>query len=197
MLSNWNIRSVAMCSVVAIAGVLGFPRASVAQTPSATDTASILQAIKAEEARPVGQPLPGDLVALDNRGKSIRLRDVMRGPAIVVKVENGCPPCDELVQFVRDHGAAYAKAHHVQLVVLNTASPDDPDGVKYPKGMPPGIVTLHRTDMMLDGFLGGGYYPYLFFFDRDLTLVGRRIDVRTPIESTFAFPTAGRSRPSR
>lgn len=186
----------AMLPIVAIAGLLCFPQGSVAQAPSAAEAATIWQQIRAEEARPVGQPLPSDLTALDNNGKTVRLRDVMHGPAIVAKVENGCPPCDELVQFLRDHGPAYAKAHDVQIVVLNTASPDDPGGARYPKDLPPGIVTLHRTDMMLDGFLGGGYYPYLFFFDKDLTLVGRRIDVRTPIEATFAFPKATRSRPS-
>lgn len=180
-----------------VASFIAPSHAFAARQASAEEAKLILQQIRAEEARPVGQRLPNDITALDNNGRTVRLRDVMHGPAILIKTENGCPPCETLVGFLRDHGAAYAKLHKVQLVVLNTASPDDPEGTKYPKDLPNPILTLHRPDMMLSGFLGGGYYPYLFFFDHDLTLVGRRIDARTPIEATFEFPASREPQPPR
>ncbi len=139
--------------------------------------------IRAEEQRNIGEALPANVTAFNDQGKTVRLRDVLHGPAIVVKTEAGCPPCERMIAYLRTHGPDFARRHHVQIVVWNTAAPPhlqdlaggDPTGEKYPRNMPPPILVLHVKDFGAKGFLGGTWFPTIFFFDKDRKLVARRV----------------------
>lgn len=188
------LASAAIASLVCTSAVADNVQATNQTTPThQTDTHSqwkqIMQQLKADEQRNVGKPLPNGVTALNNAGETVRLVDLMRGPAILIKTMYGCPPCKHLEEFLRKHGPEFAGNHHVQLIVLNVASGDDLTGTKYPRHMPSSIVVLHHSNVGHKGFLGDNGRPSAFLFDKNLKLVARRIgiDQGKPAESILNF----------
>lgn len=142
----------------------------------------------AEASPNIGDALPGSLTAIDATGNTVALRDVMHGPAVLVKVVGGCPPCQDLVNYIRQHGSDYARMHHLQLVVLYAAAPPDPGVKGFPTKLPPSVVVLHTTTMFSDGFLATNVVPATFFFDKNLTLVARRTHAAGPEQDMLTLP---------
>lgn len=205
----------ALAVVVAALGAFGVavhtPAGAAPAQLTAEQKAELLKSVKAnaqreirvEEQRNVGKPLPASVSAFNDQDERVRLRDVLQGPAVVVKTEVGCPPCERMLAFLRAHGPDFARRHYVQIVVWNTAAPPrienpsggDPTGQEYPRDMPSSITVLHVKDYGTHGFLGGTWFPTIFFFDGNKKLVARRIATRgEPAEWLRPPPQLGATR---
>jgi hypothetical protein len=117
----------------------------------------------------VGKTIPVDITVLNQNGEGGNLQDMLRGPALVIKTVDGCPPCAALTGYVATHGASYQTEHGVQIVVLlmgsetaHSAAPEDRSD----------ILWLHTPDFIVDGVLGGTALPAVYFFDQNLALSG-------------------------
>ncbi|NCT68743.1 MAG: hypothetical protein GXC76_14050 [Rhodanobacteraceae bacterium] len=150
------------------------------------------QFIQKQEHEPgpnVGKTLPADLAVLDSAGQVVELGKALRGPAVVIKAMQGCPPCATLLDYVKVHGDELAEAHGVQFAVLNLASTNaDSARSVYPKG----VLVLHARDLLMDSLLGGTSVPAVYFFDKNLTLVGMHTglydDSEAAIVAALRFP---------
>lgn len=154
----------------------------------------LAQFIQNQEEAPgpnIGKALPANIEVKDSAGKSVELRTLLHGPAVVVKTLDGCPPCSALTDYLKAHGKEYMKTHGVQIAVLTLGS-NNPDvaGASYPDG----VQVLHTPSMLMDTLIGGTTVPAVYFFDKDLTLVGTHSglynDREDAITAALAFPKA-------
>lgn len=154
----------------------------------------LAQFIQNQEEAPgpnIGKTLPANLEVKDSAGKSVELRTLLHGPAVVVKTLNGCPPCSALTDYLKTHGKEYMKTHGVQIVVLTLGS-NSPDVTRG--SYPDGVQVLHTPSMLMDSLIGGTTVPAVYFFDKNLTLVGTHSglynDREEAITATLGFPKA-------
>lgn len=135
---------------------------------------------------PVQLRLTAENTALDASGERVALSEVMRGPAVLVKTVDGCPPCEYLVDWALNNAAAYTKESGVQLVVLKIYA-DEP--LKDPRLAQSGTVALYTPEVMLPAPLNSKNLPVVLFFDSDLALTGEHAGLRdfTPEAAAAAF----------
>lgn len=117
----------------------------------------------------VGKPMPANLAVLDRGGHSVELSKVLHRPVVVLKVMDGCPPCGKLLGYVKAHATEYMQTSGRQIAVL-TLAPTNADASQA--GYPAGVQQFHSQDMLMNSMLGGTTLPTLYFFDKDLILVG-------------------------
>lgn len=129
----------------------------------------------------VGKVLPASITALDASNKQIAVSDALRGPAVVIKTADGCPPCSALLGYVQAHGSQYMRANHASIVVLTIMSAQAPAGAAYPAG----ITALH-TPGIPQGMLGGANLPAMYFFDGHARLLGERSGVYNASDAAMA-----------
>lgn len=129
----------------------------------------------------VGKTLPSSVTALDANNKQIAVSDALRGPAIVIKTADGCPPCSALLAYAQAHGSQYMKANHAHIVVLTIMSAHAPASAAYPVG-----VTALHTPGIPQGMLGGTNLPAMYFFDGQAKLVGERSGVYNASDAAMA-----------
>ncbi|HET6724604.1 MAG TPA: hypothetical protein VFH85_01190 [Gammaproteobacteria bacterium] len=144
--------------------------------------------VKKEEEKNIGNILPDSVTALDKHGNEVSLKSLLHGPAVVVKTIEGCEPCSWLDSYIEQHGDDYIADNGVQIVVLYTGSPADPDASDYPRNMPPQVTVLHHPGFMFNGFLGGANVPAVYFFNGKLELVRAREGVSGSVESLLKYP---------
>ncbi len=129
----------------------------------------------------VGEVLPADFEVIDAQGKAIKLATRLKGPAILFKIKDGCPPCEELLGVVREQGTAGA----VQFVVLRVGASEHND-----LRLPARVEQFHVVSQLHDGFLGGRLTPTTFYFDQSLRLKQRKPGLPVNPRSLLAFPEA-------
>ncbi|TAL82541.1 MAG: hypothetical protein EPN74_16690 [Rhodanobacter sp.] len=87
----------------------GLPAKARGRQSGPPDNAAFIRLMVAENGRNVGQTLPSDIQVTNDQGKVLDLRAVLHGPVVLLRVQPHCPPCDQLLDYVRDHAIEYRR----------------------------------------------------------------------------------------
>lgn len=197
MLSALLVAALATFAVGANAQVpeLGVFRPGDSSTPLTPEQSKLFKERRRKQERAVvGQPFPPFLKALDASGKEVTIRDLLRGPSVVIRLSNDSQLSDAILAYLREHGAEYEQQHHVQIVVV-VSSYDGDDVANMLDGLPNNIAVLHVTDslfmaMYRDSVLGGPISPVTLFLDKNLVVTDRHLGTYGEPEETLTSTDA-------
>ena len=141
------------------------------------------QMFSQERSANIGDTLPAGIEVLNRKGKTVDLRETLQGPVILFKINQNCPPCDEILAMLRQSEGNGLGTPKATLAVLRVG-----DKSHVSMELPQAILELHSSSALEDGFLGGKLTPTTFYFDKTLSLV-KRVPGR-PMETTnlLQFP---------
>ena len=155
---------------VAIALALAIPVFQGAAAQSAAESADFVRRQDRESGESLGRLLPGDLGVSNQGGKIGNLAGYLRGPVLIIKTVEGCPPCDALIDFVKSNIGKSPIADDAQIAVLLMGSESVHSKAQADTDK---LIWLNTPEFLVDdGVLGGATLPAVYFFDRDLRLDG-------------------------
>ncbi len=138
--------------------------------------------------RNVGKSLPSGIHVTNRSGSPMDLRAALAAqgkPMVLLRVEQGCPPCQDLLEYVRSNAQQYERRQGARIVVID-ASGANADG-SISSQLPDDIQLFRSKGTSDTDFLAGHVSPAAFFFDENLKLVSRRAGLTTP-EDFLLFP---------
>jgi hypothetical protein len=163
--------------------------ASEAPPANHSEAAAASRMLTGEIHRNIGQPLPAGISFVDGSGKSVDLRaslQTLHGPVVLVVVTN-CPPCDNLLSYMREHPDAYlhqqdGHGRSVHFAVLHIH-----DASHTSKPLPEGIMQLYSPLGLASGFLENKGIPAVFYFNDRMVLVKRNVGFSLP-QALLRYP---------
>lgn len=149
-----------------------------------------------QERAVVGQSFPRFLKAREVSGREVTIRDLLRGPAVVIQLTDDSEFSDAILAYLRNHGEMYAQSHHVQVAVVVSGHGGN-EYVDMLSGLPNDIIALYVTDaltmdMYQDHVLGGPISPVTLFLDKNLVVVDRHLGTYGEPEETLTSTDAGK-----
>lgn len=136
-----------------------------------------------ETKRHVGELLPEGVLVTDRGGNEVDFRSLLQGPVIVLKVIPDCPPCEQLLDAVRELNGRSTGGSDAALAVLFVG-----DAERMPENLPANVPVVRMTPTAANaGFFAGMLTPTIFYFDSELRLVKRRPGLAS-VEQSLRFP---------
>lgn len=148
---------------------------------SQANAAEFARLLHTETSLHVGETLPAGVMVTHN-GMQVDLRSVLHGPVALVKLESGCSPCQDLLQFAKSHASEYNRLQGASLAILMTQTSIVADRFEGA-----GFDFYTTSSDVETGFLAGKIMPTIFFFDEQLRLIARHPGLTSPEES-LQFP---------
>ena len=160
---------------------------SAAESDGLTSVA-VRQFFQEDTHRNVGKPLPAGIGVLNRNNDPVDLRVALAGekePIILLRVEPGCPPCKEALDYVRSNPQRFSVKHGARLAVIEVQGTKG--ALSNSSEIPEEFLFFKSQGKLDTGFLAGHISPAVFFFDKNLKLVARRAGLTTP-QALFPFP---------
>ena len=152
------------------------------------DSAAVRKFYQEDTHRNVGQSLPAGIHVTSRGGSSVDLRAALAAqgkPIVLLRVEQGCPPCRELLEYVRTNAQEYYEKQGARLAVIEVVGANAGDPIS--NQLPDDIQFFRSKGPSDTDFLAGHISPAAFFFDGDLKLVARHAGLTTP-EDFLLYP---------
>ncbi len=162
--------------------VTGQVRGALAQFDGPADPRAS-QMFSQERSANVGDTLPTGIEVLNRKGKTVDLREVLRGPVILFKISSSCEPCDLILAMLRQSEGSDPDTPKATLAVLRVG-----DKSYASMELPQEILEFRTASALEDGFLGGRITPTTFYFDIDLKLVKRFPGQPMDAKNLLRFP---------
>lgn len=140
--------------------------------------------VLADKIRLMGMNKPGsdapDIEYLTPDGKTHRFREMLGRPTVLLIYNIGCSTCHALMQYLSDHSSyrRWVEEGKINLVAITSAEDRDL-WIAEQKFVPDYAVSGLDTkmDIILKELLDVRAYPTLYFFDKELKVVAKDIQI--------------------